>query len=856
MFKRRVRIFPGLILASLVLGIPVLAGLVAGTPSSAAASLPVVSAESQTVTETDRNQSIRVVVSLDTPATQNVRVRYTTVAGTATENQDYTRRTGFITIPRNQTSRFATITIRGDDDVEPEEDFSIVLSDPTNAVLGTDATITITNDDVPFVPPTVSAVPQTVTETDRNQVVRVTIELDRPADRTTRVRYTTVGGTATENVDYTRRSALATIGRNRQSVTVPITIRGDILMEGTEEFTVVLSDPVEATLGSNADITIKDDDDQPVPVISVVPFEVTETERTQVARVTIKLDQVARQTTRVRYTTVGGTATVNQDYTRRTGTATIARNRDQVTIPIVVRGDALQEPTETVNIELSGPVGAELGGNGTLTIVDNDDPPYPWLGWFDVRPRYQTPAPDGQIHELMSESIVGDHYTAVNQALDQHGEIRLVGTFDFDRSLNLESGQIIRGAGPDQTTLRFSGISSGIRADLGAIAGPKRAVDAAPAGQNELRLDTPDSEGLFVEGALVTLSVGDQNHPPLTLQILTRPDPSTLVFTAPLPRDIADGEQLTALNRDPVVGVGVDAMTLEAVGPVDELIFFRGVVDGWVNNVHSKNPRRAHVAVGYSLGCHIQSNFFDDASDHGDGGRGYGVSLANGTVGCLVDNNEFRYLRHSIILNGGTGGNAVVFNHSWEAHHPNFPTGGPPDLLLHGPAFGNLFQGNVIERILIGDRETGGGNVFLKNCLTTAPLGYQHGSGTQVIIGNAMYGSDTELMNLRMEDRWPDHEPFPGGAVSLPFLNAGTSIFNGNGVVRITPVTGAHALPDPVELDNWFDGQLNGPQTSDRLPVTVFSDQQPILSGPQAPGWVTDCSIAAVSDPGRGLNRP
>ncbi len=843
------------------LGVLVLLGL-AGSPAAAAepnpvhmvdSSLPVVSAISQVVGETDRNQTVRVAIVLDRPAEQTVRVRYTTVAGSAAEQKDYNRRTGVVTIPRNQTSRSATVIVRGDDDDEPREEFRVVLSSPVNAELGSDATITIEDDDEPFEPPVVSAIATTVLESDRNQIVRVTIALDRPAPRTARVRYTTVSGTATENRDYTRRSGTVVFPRNRQSATVPITIRGDVLPEEVEHFRLVLSDPTDAVLGSNAVISIEDDD-EPLPVASVVPLVVEETERTNTVRVTIELDKPAPAPVRVRYTTVQETATQNQDYSRRVGTARFSRNQRTVTVPVAIRGDAVQEPTETLRIELSAPVGLELGDNSTITIVDNDDPPYPWLGWFEVEPRYHPPSPD--IHVLDRDSITGDPYGAVRQALDEHGEVRLIGTFEFDRALSLQSGQVLRGAGPDRTTLRFNGQGSGIRADLGGISGVERAVSSAAVGDRALQLGQPDTAGLFRTGQLVVLSTFDQNHPPLTLRIADRPDPSTLLLDGPLPRDVVDGERLMALNREPIVGVGIDAMTIEAVGDVDWLIYFRGVVGGWVNDVHSINPRRAHIAVNFSRGCHVGSSFFDDSSNHGDGGRGYGVSLANGSVGCLVEDNEFRHLRHSMILNEGAGGNAVVFNHSWEAHHPNFPTGGPPDILVHGPAFANLFEGNVVERILIGDRETGAGNVFVRNCLTSAPLGYQHGRGTQVMIGNAMYGSDSTLRTLRMEDRWPDHEPFPGGATTLPFLSPGTSIFDGRGVVRIAAVTGADALPDPVEFDNWFDGRPDGPRSTGRQPLTVFSGRHPILQDPQATDWTVDCGIPAATDPGRGADRP
>ncbi len=701
--------------------------------------------------------------------------------------------------------------------------------------------------------PVVSAISQLVTETDRNQAIRVAIELDRPATRTVRVRYTTVAGTATQNRDYSRRSGLITIPRNQTSRLATIIIRGDDEDEPTETFEVVLSAPTNAELGANATILI-DDDDEPFvpPVISALSTTVTETNRAQTVRVTVRLDRPAERTARVRYTTVAGTATQNQDYNRRTGIATIAKNRTEVTIPLLIRGDDLQEPTETLDIVLSAPSQAVLGDNATITIEDDDDPPYPWLGWDEARPRYRAAAPD--IHVLDRASIVGDPYDAVVDALSLHGDVRLVGTFDFDRALGLQSGQILRGAGHEQTVLRFSGTGSGIRADLGGISGPTFGVQAATVGSRQLRLDQPNS-GAFTIGRLAVLSLSDPDAAPLTVQVVGLPDPYTVALAGPLPRDVAGTEQLMALNRDPVVGVGIDGLSIEAVGDVDRLISFRGVVDGWINDVWSRNPRRSHFDANFSIGCAVSGSFFDDASNHGDGGRGYGVSLANGTVACLVEDNEFRHLRHSMILNDGAAGNALVFNHSWEAHHPNFPAGGPPDILMHGPAYGNLAEGNVVERIFIGDRSTGGGNAFVRNCLTTAPLSYQHGSGVQVLIGNAMYGSDDELRALRMEDRWPDHEPFPGGATTLPFLAANNSIFDGNGVVRITPVGGVDPLPDPFELNNWFDGAPTGPQSSARQPLTVFTGNQEILTGNQSADWRNDCAIEAVTGPGRGVNR-
>ena len=60
---------------------------------------------------------------------------YDTVGGTATENQDYTATGGTLTIPAGSISRTITVPVRGDLLYEEDEEFTLVLSDPVNALL-------------------------------------------------------------------------------------------------------------------------------------------------------------------------------------------------------------------------------------------------------------------------------------------------------------------------------------------------------------------------------------------------------------------------------------------------------------------------------------------------------------------------------------------------------------------------------------------------------------------------------------------------------------------------------------------------------------------------------------------------
>ncbi len=222
--------------------------------------IPTVSVLSHTVTETERNQTVRVTLQLSEPATGTTRVRYTTTDGTATSSDDYIRRSGLVTFARGQTTKTATVVIRGDTDHEPTETFGITLSQPTGLLLGNNGTVTIVDNDPDIPPPTVDAVSQTVTETDRNQTIRVTIQLTEPAAATTRVRYTTEAGTATKNVDYTHRTGLITFARGQTTKTATVVIRGGTTPEPTETLQIVLSQPTGLELGNNATITIQDND--------------------------------------------------------------------------------------------------------------------------------------------------------------------------------------------------------------------------------------------------------------------------------------------------------------------------------------------------------------------------------------------------------------------------------------------------------------------------------------------------------------------------------------------------------------------------------------------------------------------
>lgn len=119
------------------------------TPITPTVVLPVVSIAAATITEGQfLPQAVRFTVTLDKAYTSPVTVRYATANGTATSGQDYYSATGTISFAPGIIEQQITVIVQGDLAYEPDETFTVVLSSPANATLGTATAIcTIVNDD-------------------------------------------------------------------------------------------------------------------------------------------------------------------------------------------------------------------------------------------------------------------------------------------------------------------------------------------------------------------------------------------------------------------------------------------------------------------------------------------------------------------------------------------------------------------------------------------------------------------------------------------------------------------------------------------------------------------------------------
>ena len=168
--------------------------------------------------------------------------------------------------------------------------------------------------------------------------------------------------------------------------TVTVTGVDDAIDEGTVTWEVRLdpssSDDTNYNSLSNVDVSVTTTDDDAAPTVSIDSPSVAEgTGATGgTLRFTVRLSAASGRQVTVDYADAGtGTATSGADYTALTaGTLTFTAGTTTQTIDVAVTGDTADEPAETVEVTLSGPVNATLAAGattGTGTVTDDDGAP-------------------------------------------------------------------------------------------------------------------------------------------------------------------------------------------------------------------------------------------------------------------------------------------------------------------------------------------------------------------------------------------------------------------------------------------------------------------------------------------------
>ena len=309
-----------------------------------------------------------LTVTLSASSSQTVTVDYATVAGSAAAGSDYTSKSDTLTFAPNETSKTITVDTLQDTLPESDEDFTVELSNPSNATIATSpGTVTI-NDDDSGATPELNINSVSVGE---GGTASLTVTLSVSSSQTVTVDYATVAGSAAAGSDYTSKSDTLTFAPNETSKTITVDTLQDTLPESDEDFTVELSNPSNATIATSpGTVTINDDDSGSGPILSIGDVTVTEGGS---AVFTITLSETASNNVTVQYQTVDGTATSASDYVARSGIVVFNPGDTVKTRTVMTQQDNLPEPDEIFTMSLTNPTNATLAQSaGTATINDDD----------------------------------------------------------------------------------------------------------------------------------------------------------------------------------------------------------------------------------------------------------------------------------------------------------------------------------------------------------------------------------------------------------------------------------------------------------------------------------------------------
>jgi CSLREA domain-containing protein len=330
-------------------------------------------------------------------------VNYATSAGTATAGVDYTETSSTLDFAVGEVSKTFDVPILQDNSFAHDQTVNLTLSavTGTGASLGTPnpALLTIhdTDDQAPVFSITQSVSHNegntgttdfvfTVTKTGTTQVP-ATVDFATAAGLTNPA---TGGVSCGAGIDYQSQNNTLNFAANQTTQTITVKVCGDTTYEANEKFTVVLSNPTEATvsptLGTGTG-TIVNDDAAPTLSINNLALNEGNSGPTDFAFTVTKSGNATELPTTVNFATVDGlhngsntgatggvSCGAGIDYESQSGMLTFQPNDTTMTIHVNVCGDPNYENNELFFVNLSGPVDGSIIQNPGTGTIKNDDP--------------------------------------------------------------------------------------------------------------------------------------------------------------------------------------------------------------------------------------------------------------------------------------------------------------------------------------------------------------------------------------------------------------------------------------------------------------------------------------------------
>ncbi len=344
-----------------------------GAPHQPLAAVPTITVSDAVADESSGN--LAFVVTLSEASTQSVSVSYNCSNSTAANGSDYVAQSGTVTFSPGQTTQTVLIPLVDNATAEVTEFMSLNLFSPVNATIVREpAWGTIVDDDAATGTPLIRASDPVVDES--AGTVTFTLTLDRPSTGTVKVDVATADGTALAGSDYVAKSTQTiSFAAGEVVKTVTVNLSNDSTAEGGEYFDLKLTNPVGATLltqaHGRANIGANDAPAVASPTITVSDAVASEVDG--MLQFVVTLSAPSTQTVSVSYNNSNWTAANGSDYLAQADTLVFTPGQTTQTVLVPVLDNATLENTEYLTLNLFSPVNATIARQaGWGTIVDND----------------------------------------------------------------------------------------------------------------------------------------------------------------------------------------------------------------------------------------------------------------------------------------------------------------------------------------------------------------------------------------------------------------------------------------------------------------------------------------------------
>lgn len=337
---------------------------------------------------------------------------------------------------------------------------------------------------------------------------------------------------------------------------------------------------------------------------------------------------------------------------------------------------------------------------------------------------------------LLGDSL-SDNSAAFQAVLSTLGSSAAVlyfpeGKYSFQTSLQIPSGVILRGEGSDKTKLFFNlggssshciVVSASQSEDfISVFSGFEKGSDTLI-----LKSDLGFNDDEFAE---IHQENGAWDSNPISWakkvvgQILKikHQNEDTLFLINPLRLDYDTALNLEVQKIIPITNVSIECLYIERIDePISagSNIYFNYAANCKIRGVESNVSSGAHFYVQASTNILIEGSYIHHAVHYdGAGTNGYGVMLDNHSGECLIQNNIFWFLRHAMMVKTAANGNVFAYNYSSEPNRTEPFSTLSGDISLHGHyAFANLFEGNVVQNIILDHYwgPSGPYNTFFRN---------------------------------------------------------------------------------------------------------------------------------------------